>query len=262
TGSTWTPTWRPSTRACSSRPATAPGCGCATASPARTSTPWSRCGGSTGAGTWRISCATPRPPWAATRGPLGDNAGNAHPTDPAVRRPARAAVPRRARRYPAATGAAAPPSQPRARAPAVVVAPARRPARALDRAEDPAGGRPRQRWPTGLLRARGLRAVECPDPGPRLPPGRHALAAAPAARRSARPQARLRGAVAAQRRQHPGARRQPGHQQAPGAGEVAFGLAGAPARGAPRRPRAGRAAGPGLHLRRPLAGQAERLVLG
>ena len=71
------------------------------------------------------------------------------------------------------------------------------------------------------------------DPRPRLPRSRPAVAAAAVAGRSARPQARLRRAVAAQRQQR-AARRRP----APAAADQdPFRIAGAPARGAPRRSR-------------------------
>src|SRR3546814_10205797 len=71
------------------------------------------------------------------------------------------------------------------------------PAAAVDLAADRTRRAAAVRRPApGLLRARGLRPVQRPDPRPRLPRERHAFAAASAARRPAGPQARLRGAVA------------------------------------------------------------------
>src|SRR5690606_16914137 len=110
-----------------------------------------------------------------------------------------------------------------AQRPAVVGEAGRLGAAALDLAAHRAAGAARPgRCAPGLLRARGLRAVERPDPGPRLPRDRHARPAAAAARRPARAPTRLRGAVAAQRRIDPG----PGHR--PGrAEEDPFRIAGA-----------------------------------
>ena len=92
------------------------------------------------------------------------------------------------------------------------------------------------------------------DPGARLPRSRPAVAAAAAAGRPARAQARLRRAVAPQRQPAGAAAAVAGHRAA--VAEDPFGLARAAARRAPRRPVAGRATGAGVDLRRPRAGQA------
>src|SRR5690606_21995785 len=101
-----------------------------------------------------------------------------------------------------AAGRGRPPAagrHPAARAPSAVVAPARAPAAAVDLAADRTRRPRRPRRPApGLLRTRGLRPFERPDPRPRLPRTGPALTVAAAAGRPAGPQARLRGAVAAQ----------------------------------------------------------------
>src|SRR5690606_8982772 len=135
-------------------------------------------------------------------------------------------------------------------APAAVGAPGRQAAVALDRHQARTGGAAVHPGPAGLLRHRELRPVQCPDPGPGLPRGRPALAAGRPARRSARAQARLRGAVAA-----------PGRAVRPAAQPQPFRRALAPADGAPPVSGPGRATGAGVHLRRPRALAAERLVL-
>src|SRR5690606_30706841 len=170
---------------------------------------------------------------------------------------AKPAFPVRARPGACRPGARGPPST------TVVGAPARAPAGTLDRAEHRAAGPGRQpRWPPGLLCARGLRHVQRPDPRPRLPRGRAGIAAGAAARRPAGPPARPRRPAAAQRRQRPGPAHPDRHPAQAPEEEKPLRLAGAPARGPPRRSGAGRAAGAGVDLRRPRAGQEQRLVFG
>ena len=184
----------------------------------------------------RTSCATPRPPCAGAGaghrplrrasdgrgGPWAIMPADAHPADPAlrgaVRHPVAARRPsQRPRaptvdadaRWPAADRRSVADAAPQREgalppyAPPLVGTPAGQAARAVDRAEHRAAvAAAADRRAPGLLRARGLRPVQRADPRARLPRSRPAVAAAPAAGRSAGPQARLRRAVAAQRRQH------------------------------------------------------------